>query len=195
MIVAMSGYAGAGKDSVADVLVEDYGFKRYAFADILRLAAAALNPIVSVDPYGSEITYNTAIEMVGYNEAKFKYPEVRALLQRLGTEVGRELLGDNVWVDATFRRIENETLVSDDVVITDCRFPNEAHAVKNRGGIVVRVERPGVEAANSHPSETSLDMWPFDFTISNDGGLIDLVGPVESLYKFVESRRSGLTLT
>lgn len=194
MIIALSGYGGAGKDSVADILVEDYGFKQYAWADTLRLAAAALDPIVEMTEDGKVMRYNEALATVGYNTAKVVFPEVRVMLQRLGTEVGRQLIGDNVWVDATFRRIDNETFTSDDVVITDCRFPNEAHAVKDRDGIVVRVERPGVLAANDHPSETSLDTWPFDYTIANDGTLDDLVGEVEGLYKFLENSRTGLTL-
>lgn len=195
MIIALSGYAGAGKDSVADILVGQFNFKRYAWADTLRMAAAALNPIVFCDGMGgNDLRYNDVIETWGYNEAKFMYPEVRVLLQRLGTEVGRELIGDNVWVDATFKRIDTETSPLDNIVITDCRFPNEALAVEDRGGFVVRVNRPGVLAANAHPSETSLDDWSFDFTIDNDGSLDDLVGPVESLYKSVESCQFGLTL-
>lgn len=175
MIIGLSGYGGAGKDSVADVLVEEFGFKRYAWADTLRLAAAALNPIVDwSDGNGGEIRYNDVIEQVGYNKAKFQYPEVRVLLQRLGTEVGRQLIGDNVWVDATFRRIDRECLPTDDIVITDTRFKNEAAIIAERGGYVVRVNRPGVGPAGDHPSEVDLDDYNFDAVIENNGTLDDL---------------------
>lgn len=195
MIIALSGYGGAGKDSVADVLVEEYGFKRYAWADTLRLAAAALNPIVAVDPYGAVIHYNHAIEEVGYNEAKFKYPEVRILLQRLGTEVGRELIGDNVWVDATLARIARECDPFDDVVITDTRFKNEAAVVKERQySYVVRVNRPGVGPAGDHPSEVDLDDYPFDRVIDNDGTLDELAETVKTFHDSLEIRRPHLQL-
>ncbi len=186
MIIALSGYAGAGKDTVADALVANYGFVKYAWADTLRLAAAALNPIVT-DHDGELIRYNDVVEKYGYNDAKFMFPEVREILQRIGTEVGRNLIGENVWVDATLRRIERDGNIDADIAITDCRFPNEAHAVKDRGGFIVRVERPGVVAANAHPSETSLDDWPFDLTIGNEGPLeaIDLVA--ETAYDFLKS--------
>jgi len=193
MIIALSGYGGAGKDSVADVLVEQHGYVRYAWADTLRLAAAALNPIVHVGKKGKAHRYNDVVASVGYNVAKFKFPEVRVLLQRLGTEVGRELIGDNVWVDATLNRIKRDGNENGNIVLTDTRFPNEAEAVNcmNIGGrwdsYVVRVNRPGVGPAGDHPSETSLDDYPFDFYIDNDGDLTDLQVTVLSMVKYLDS--------
>ena len=194
MIIALSGYAGAGKDTVADALVKKYGFTKYAWADSLRMAASALNPIVAWAVGGDEyyegdgaIRYNDVIEQVGYNDAKFQFPEVRELLQRLGTEVGRELIGDNVWVDATLRRIERDGNLDSNIAITDCRFPNEAQAVKDRGGFVVRVTRPGIEAVNAHPSETSLDNWPFDSMYMNSGSLDDVDLCAGDLYDALKS--------
>lgn len=183
MIVALSGYGGAGKDSVADILVDEFGFRRYAWADTLRMAAAALNPIVAWTSDGqTPLRYNDAIAGVGYNEAKFKFPEVRNILQRMGTEVGRQLIGDNVWVDATLRRIEQECSPDDDIVITDTRFKNEAATVKERSdAYVIRVNRPGVGPAGDHQSEIDLDDYPFDFTIDNGGSLEDLAWTVENL--------------
>lgn len=193
MIIALSGYGGSGKDSVADVLVEHFGFKRYAWAETLRLAAEALNPIVDVDEYGATLRYNDVVGAVGYNVAKFQYPEVRALLQRLGTEVGRDLIHENVWVNATIGRIERECSPGDNVVITDTRFLNEANAVKDpnssrlfEDAFVVRVNRPGVGPAGDHPSETSLDDYPFDMIINNEGGLDDLEKIVFELYDYLE---------
>ena len=75
-------------------------------------------------------------------------------------------------------------------IITDCRFPNEAQAVKQRGGIVIRVNRgktPVPEGAlkamvdRSHPSETSLDNYEFDHVIDNNGSIEELVEKVKQL--------------
>lgn len=201
MLVALSGYGGVGKDSVADVLVADYGFKRYAWADTLRLAAEALNPMVDLDQNLRTVRYKDAVERVGYNEAKFQYPEVRRILQRLGTEVGRNLISDSVWVDATLRRIRRECDPWDDIVITDTRFNNEVAALKDpeasplRGPVLaVRVNRPGIGPAGEHSSETDLDNYDFDYTIDNNGTLDDLPGTVEEFLKDIEISRFELRL-
>jgi len=64
-------------------------------------------------------------------------------------------------------------------VITDTRFPNEAKAIKDAGGIVIRVDRPGVKAVNTHPSETALDDWNFDYKIMNGSDIASLMFSLE----------------
>ncbi len=59
-------------------------------------------------------------------------------------------------------------------VITDVRFPNEAQAIKEKGGYVIRIDRPGVKPINDHPSETSLDTWKFDYKIDNVSDIVSL---------------------
>lgn len=188
MIIGLSGYAQSGKDSIGAILVKNYGFTRYAFADALREMAYQLNPIVvtSIDeniPLGVDTNLyvkNTRLQDVvnnnGWEDAK-KLPEIRRLLQVLGTEAGRKILGENIWVDTVLNKVKDKN-----VVITDCRFPNEAKALKNSGGFVVRVERPGMAAINNHLSETSLDGWPFDLIVFNGGTLESLHSLVKNLY-------------
>ncbi len=165
MIIALSGYAQSGKDTLGAFLVEDQGFVRYAFADALKESVYRLNPIVP--DFDSEfMRYQDVIERDGPELAKTN-PEIRRLLQVMGTEVGRQVLGDNVWVDAVFNQVKANG--DQNVVITDARFPNEAEAVKANEGFIVRIKRPGVEAINAHPSETALDEWGFDYAVINDG--------------------------
>lgn len=158
-LIALSGYAQTGKDTIAEILVNEKGYERRAFADVLRQMLYALNPIV-----GNTRRVQDMVDEFGWDKAKAE-PEVRALLQRMGTEAGREVLGENVWVDFTLRNLAPKT------VITDCRFPNEAMATKDRGGFVVRVERPGVVAVNEHSSDSALDDWPFDYVLPNSSSL------------------------
>lgn len=188
MIISLSGYAFVGKDTVANALVEHRGFVKYAWADTLRLAAAALNPIVHVEPDGKILRYNDVIESVGYNEAKVLYPETRTILQRLGTEVGRNLIGGNVWVESTIRRINKDRPLTNRIVITDTRFPNEADAVKRMSpdNLVVRVHRDGVLAQSDHPSETSMDGWSYDDHIYNDGTIEEIA---DSVVKWFDSQK------
>ena len=185
-IIGLSGYARSGKDEAAKVLVEDYGFTRVAFADKLREVLYALNPIIA-EKGASTIAgrYETYVKVQdvidrhgwdGYKETEYG-TEIRRLLQRLGTEAGRETLWDSIWIDAALTGHPDDARI----VVTDCRFPNEAQAIKDRGGKVWRIRRPSVGPANNHPSETSLDAWSFDRWISNNGTLEefrDVVGKV-----------------
>lgn len=166
MIIGLSGYARSGKDEAAKALIEA-GFIRLAFADKLREVLYALNPYVVDDSGYEHVNLQTVIDDYGWDGYK-ETPwgsEIRRLIQRLGTEAGRQTLWDSIWVDATM----NQIIPGQNYVITDVRFPNEANAVKQAGGRVWRIERPGVGPANTHASEVSLDDWDFDVIIANDG--------------------------
>lgn len=182
-IIGLSGYARSGKDETAKILVKEFGFKRVAFADKLRDFLYALNPDVWSFSYGFGRTYEplrTVIDKETWEGVKkYQYKDsVRQLLQRLGTEAGREVLGENVWVDAALTGYDDNAKL----VVTDCRFVNEAEAVTSRGGVMWRIMRQGVGPANSHASETSLDDWNFDAYVHNDGTLKDLAASVKRRY-------------
>lgn len=185
-IIALSGYARSGKDETAKVLVEEFGFQRVAFADKLRDMLYQLNPYVLgiFDGMGRPHTVIRQLQMVideygwnGYKETMFG-DEIRRLLQRLGTEAGRETLWDTIWIDAAFAGLPDDAKI----VITDCRFKNEAKAVEERGGSIWRISRKGVGPANAHPSETGLDGYDFRVNIVNNGTLEQLHNTVRSIY-------------
>ena len=191
MIIGVSGYARSGKDTLAQHLVKHYGFKQVSFADILREAVFLLNPIVGLNGYHYDVEGNIHYEYKrvsdvideygwgGYKETPFG-EEIRALLQRLGTEVGRQLLGEDIWVTAAFRLMNSE----DNYVLPDCRFINEARTVKEFGGTVIRVNRPGYGPVNSHASEVGLDDWDFDYFIDNDGTQEEFAAKVDEFMLF-----------
>lgn len=165
MIIGLSGYARSGKDTVAGMLIGLHGYDNRAFAAPLKTSLELLNPIIKDNMRLDEILTN-----FGWERAKDIFPEVRRLLQVLGKEVGRDLISENVWINIATK----ELAAGDKIVFTDVRFPNEAAAVKLLGGEVWRVDRPGVEAANMHPSETAMDGWKFDAVIQNDKDLDNL---------------------
>jgi hypothetical protein len=68
-------------------------------------------------------------------------------------------------------------------VVTDTRFPNEAKAIKDKNGIIIRIDRPGVYPVNSHTSEIGLDDWKFDYKIANASDLLSLEFTVENILK------------
>lgn len=174
MIVGLSGYAKAGKDTAAKALIEHRGFIKVAFADSLRNCLYALNPIIDAGLYkgGTFFTrYADSIDSIGYEKTKSLYPEARELLQRLGTEAGRNILGENVWVNAALDSLE---LDKHDYVFTDVRFPNEFNALKALDAFMVRVIRPNTGPVNNHPSETALDSFYFDMNLENGSSIEDL---------------------
>lgn len=165
-LLGFSGYARAGKDTAVQVLRTE-GYHRVAFADLMRTFLERLNPIVAESGrVGRPVRITDVIERFGWDGYKESIygTEMRQLMQRLGTECGRQLLGDNIWVDSALDNLDPDNYYA----VADCRFVNEADAIRKRGGKVIRIERPGVGPANSHPSETSLDDYDFDAVVRND---------------------------
>lgn len=164
MIIGICGFATSGKDSIADILIElNSDFKRYAFADSLRSLAMEINP------YFQEIhmDYKTAL-LESYDIAKLKYPIIRDFLVTLG-EGCRNNIHQDVWVESVVRKIDTNF----PSVITDVRYPNEAEKIKSLGGIIWKVERNGVFAANITEGK-SIELIEFDVLIQNNGNLDDL---------------------
>lgn len=167
-IIALSGFARAGKDEAAKALVEEFGFKQVAFADKLREMLYQLNPLAS-DQNGW-VTVQDVIDKYGwdgYKETMYG-TEIRRLLQRLGTEAGRQTLWDSIWIDAALTGHPEDARL----VVSDARFYNEFDAVRSRGGEVWRIERPGVGPANTHASEIEAINYPhFARTLHNSRDL------------------------
>lgn len=183
VLIGVAGYAGAGKDALADLLVAHFGFTKISFADPMREIAAAIDPIIAYvktdDPNEDEILrYTDVVEMFGYDESKMLYPEMRRFLQRLGTEGGRGILGQDVWVNEAMRRAQ----AYERVVFADMRFRNEAEAIRAAGGRTIRVERPGVSPANDHASEHDLAKWSFDLHVNNNGTFEDMIGRLDGFF-------------
>lgn len=168
MIIGLSGVARSGKDTIADYLVENYGFRKVSFADPIREALYRLDPDIELDGYDMKLA--SAVRLLGWEKLKDASPSIRGLMQRMGTEVGRNMFGENIWVNTAL----NSITPGEKIVITDVRFPNEADAIQATGGKLWRVERPGVGPANDHPSESALDAYEFPIKLVNEGTLEDL---------------------
>lgn len=140
----------------------------------MKEAMYRLNPRITVNE-----VVNTAlrigVDIYGWEGLKDRSPDIRGLLQRFGTEVGREMFDENFWVDYALNSIEDGSKV----VISDVRYPNEADAIRELGGKVYRVERDGVFPANEHASEHALDTYKFDGKIQNNGTIQGLQQNVE----------------
>jgi len=186
MIIGLSGYARTGKDTVAEILVSKYGYRRIAFADKIKEALITLNPIVV-----PEIGLHLAEYVNDFSwEVAKNTPEVRRLLQVMGTEVGRNLLSQDIWIEAALENVR----AGEKIVLTDVRFPDEADAVKWLFGEVWRIERNGVKATNFHKSESALDEWIFDRIIDNSGTLEDLEESVDVIMEPLQKEAKNDTI-
>jgi hypothetical protein len=201
MIIGITGRAQHGKDSVGKRLVDEYGFTRFAFADALKSMALTLNPLIDGDLFDeAPARLADIVELFGWEKAK-EYPDARRFLQVLGTEAVRDHLGEDAWVMALLKKINEAFLwtfapdgVSStpdgNIVITDVRFPNEAEAVKDWGGYLWRVKRidHGMFEGDSrpfdngvdpnHPSEAFVDHLKVDAELVA-GNLVDLYARVD----------------
>lgn len=118
--------------------------------------------------------------------------QVRSMLQKIGTEAMRDIIHPNIWINALFadykgifkglpsEYIPGKNLTYPNWIITDLRFPNELDAVRERGGITLRIIRPSIEEASNslHESETALDGAVLNHVIVNDGTIEDLKNKV-----------------
>lgn len=166
MIIAISGKYQSGKDTLARYLLEALpGFAPKMFAEKLKLVVSILTgvPVAEMSTTDGKQRYLREWGMT-----------VGEMLQRIGTDGVRNRVHRDAWVLATFAYYTPAS----NWIITDCRFPNEADAVKSRGGIIVRVNRTARELGGrdpKHESETALDAYQgFDFIFQNDGTLESL---------------------
>ena len=87
-------------------------------------------------------------------------------MQTLGTEWGRKMVNDTIWIDAAKAMIQQQ-LKTNDVVVDDCRFDNEADAIHSLGGVLIDVMRPGYGASATHASEHGVATAKLDYCILN----------------------------
>jgi hypothetical protein len=160
------------------------GYERLAFADRLRECTYALNPIL--EWHDSHLRLQDLVDQHGWDYAKVNCDEVRRLLQVFGTEVGRELIADSIWVDIVLDQMENGLEHEEaKFVITDMRFPNEvAGLIRFAEDMMVplelwKIQRPGVGPVNAHVSDAGLADDLFNVVLDNDGTLEDLKKKVE----------------
>ena len=170
-LIGLGDRARVGNDTAGAILV-DHGFVRVAYADGVREAALTLNPMVGAH----QLLLSEVIDEFGFEGVKETPfgPEVRRLLQRLGTEVGRQMISESIWTDLAERKIRTLMAQGHSVVVTDCRFDNEAHHIHSLGGQMWRLNRLGVAIEGSHASESGISNHLVDAEVSNNGTISDL---------------------
>lgn len=180
-LVGLTGKAGSGKDTAALGLNQHHTMK---FAEGVYDGVWKLNPLIrSATIYSIVVPLQDYVTEHGWDKAK-ENPEVRRLLQAYGTEAGRDIHGPDCWINAWKRKYLTMT---DNVVVTDVRFPNEADAIKELGGVVIEIMGPprrgGVDS--THASESGIGRRA-DMTLVNEGSIEELHQRIRKMVGYEE---------
>jgi hypothetical protein len=208
MIIGVCGFIGSGKDTIADYLVNFHGFRRESFANSLKDAVAQVFGWDRMMLEGRTKQAREWREQVDpWWAERLNMPNLtpRLMLQLWGTEVCRKGFHDDIWIASLENKLRNS---KDNVVISDCRFPNEIKSIRAAGGLVVRVSRgpepewymdaisvnrgpngnsnwalgkAKLERLGIHASETAWVGTDFDMVFSNNGSIDDLFFSVKDL--------------
>lgn len=175
-LIALTGPAGAGKDTIADILASDYGYAKLAFADPIRAMLRALFEFAELDLAYMADRSQKEQPIPGLHGVSY-----RRLAQTLGTEWGQRCVGRTFWVDmldraARARREQGERLL----VVSDLRFHHEAAWVREQGGLIWRVVRD-VPSVRPHVSESEMHAIQADRRVINEGGIDELWSTVDAL--------------
>ncbi len=169
--ILLVGYAGCGKDTVANYLVEKYGYAKRASGDKLRELQEKINPLVE-NSYNTEKServveykrYNEWLEIYGYEDSKYKVSGFRQSLVDLGESL-RKVFGQDIWINQVCNE-EFKNNINKRIVIADGRNKYEANRVRICGGIIIKILRK--DAANEIERLSVADVDP-DYTINNMG--------------------------
>ena len=201
-IIGVVGFIGSGKDTVADYLVNFHEFRRESFANTLKDAVSSVFGWDRVMLEGRTKEARDWREQVDpWWSERLAMPTLtpRWVLQYWGTEVCRKSFHDDIWIASLENKLRNS---KDNIVISDCRFPNEISSIRNSGGKIIWVQRgitphwydvalqanKGVESAKRflekegiHASETSWIGTQFDAVVDNNGTIDQLYTQAKSL--------------
>jgi hypothetical protein len=208
MIIGVCGFIGSGKDTVADYLVNFHEFRRESFANTLKDAVAAVFGWDRTMLEGRTKTAREWREQVDpWWADRLKMPNLtpRWVLQYWGTEVCRRGFHDDTWIASLENKLRNS---SDNIVISDCRFPNEIASIRRAGGRIVWIKRGALpewydaavnvnrgpdgnmmwsssktklESTGIHASETAWVGTQFDAELDNNGSIDDLYLAIKNL--------------
>lgn len=200
MLIGVVGFAGSGKGTIGDILTRDYQFVRLSFADALKDAVSVIFGWDRKMLEGDTKESREWREMVDpWWSDKFGYNVTpRLMLQKMGTEAGREVFHDEIWIHTVAKRMNDH----EHVVIPDVRFANEIDFIRKSGGFIVQVNRgknpKWYDVALQANKEKNTDLmvnypihyseWAWvghhrDYQIDNNGSIVMLESDVKHMLK------------
>lgn len=207
MIIGFVGFIGSGKDTAADYLVNNHGFRRDSFANTLKDAVAAVfgwDRILLEGRTKEAREWREQVDPWWSDRLNMPHLTPRWVLQQWGTDVCRNHFHDDIWIASLENKLRK---TRDSIVISDVRFPNEIKAIHNAGGLVVRIKRgpepdwyqdainvnsgpqtigwalgkAKLKELGIHASETSWVGGNIDHIVNNDRSIDDLFEQLKNL--------------
>lgn len=201
-VIGVVGLIGSGKDTVADYLQNFHGFRRESFASTLKDAVSNIfgwDRVLLEGRTEEARAWREQVDIWWSTRLGIPHLTPRWALQFWGTDIARKSFHTDIWIAS----LENKLRTSNDnIVISDCRFPNEIQSIKNAGGKIVWVQRGSLpqwyntalmanngcedskktlEELNVHSSETSWIGTQIDIHIKNNGTIDELYSILSTL--------------
>lgn len=191
-LIGLTGQAGCGKDTVAQILCGTQEFRRIALADPIKRGISEMFRL-----HESYLT-NRDLKEIPHKDLCGKTP--RYLMQSLGTEWGRNCIDLQVWLKIAQKEInyikgiaESQTTYIRGIVVSDVRFEGESRWIRDQGGEMWHIVRPNNphKIDQTHDSEAGVSVWPLDKVIINDGDIDDLFEDVALLLAMASEEQAA----
>jgi hypothetical protein len=183
MIVGVIGKKQSGKSAIGKHLVSK-GYEVLPMAYTLKRMLQEMG-VPHQHLYGSEEEKETPLEMLGGKTA-------RRAMQTLGTEWGRDIIDFDLWAKMWTKKVKQMMAEGqNNIVCDDVRMYNECDAVENIGGILIYVQRPGVDSGDGHFSEIHIENLPYHYIVVNSGTLDDLREKVDDIIRCASGRKGA----
>jgi hypothetical protein len=174
-LIGLTGKARSGKDTIGNILAWKFHAETISFAYPIKHALHSMFQGELDWTYWDGENKEKVIDWIG------KSP--RQLMQLLGTEYGRNLIGENFWTSLARKRIERALGLGQNVAVTDVRFENEAQMIRSMGGEIWHVYRKDAQNVNAHASEAGITFDVSDIWIDNNHSLDILKRNVELAFE------------
>ncbi|WP_103529504.1 hypothetical protein [Streptomyces sp. SM12] len=182
MHIGLMGPAGAGKDTAAGMYFTPRGYRRVAFADMLRMELVGLNPAVPL-PSGVSVPLTVLLDLWSWNRAKRNVPAVRELLQSHGEL--RRAEDPRYWIRPVEEQFERANETGVPLVVTDVRTPDEVALVRKYGGRLIYISRHIQRLV--HTTETMVSAADADVEVENHGSVAELCTALNLAYGHLRS--------
>lgn len=191
MIIGLSGRIGSGKSTVSNYLVKKYGFQEMSFAESLK------DTLANIFNWDREMLEGSSFESrIWREEVDHWWSErlgmtitPRKMMQQFGTDLIRNQFHQDIWIASLENKIHT---LQGDIVVSDCRFPNEIQAIRNLSGMIFRITKDENDVIasdilkNSNSNSKHISEWawvnePYDYEITNDGSIIELHNHIDMI--------------